>query len=259
MLDTFIRMSFSRFVQLSGNLIKTLLYVHFKLLPSARFTLPVYARPLLRKTSARSIPRIIWQTNYSNRVTLPVYLNYLWNRVLSATHEYHFHDDKACDRFIRKNFSPEIVEAWSKLQIGAAKADFWRILVLSHHGGIYMDIDSALCWSAESIFKMDQQELLLRNPDKSLTNFFMASSPAHPMLDAMVKQILKNIQENKLTSVYELTGPTVVDTVARDYDICSARTRLVCRQGQFTSKLFQYPDNLKGYWVNEQKRTKIIK
>jgi mannosyltransferase OCH1-like enzyme len=87
----------------------------------------------------------------------------------------------------------------------------------------------------------------------------MASSPNHPMLEAMIEAITTNIEENKLTSVYELTGPTVVDTVASRFDICAERTRVVCRQGQFTSKIFQYPENLKGYWVNEQKHTKIIK
>ena len=258
-LKTILRLVFSRLIQLFGNIVKTALFLHFKLFPNARFTLPPYASPLVNKSSPRVVPRIIWQTNYSAHVTLPVYVNYLWNRLLAATHEYRFCDDDTCDAFIREYYPGEVTDAWSRLQIGAAKADFWRILVLHRHGGVYMDVDGALCWPAEWIVNSTQTELLLRNPDNSLTNFFMASTANNPLLESMAKKIVCNIQENTLTSVYEMTGPTVVDSVAENFNVAVERTRLVCRQGQFTSKIFQYPENLNGYWVKEQERTKIIK
>jgi mannosyltransferase OCH1-like enzyme len=87
----------------------------------------------------------------------------------------------------------------------------------------------------------------------------MASTANNPVLESMAQKIVSNIQENILTSVYEMTGPTVVDSVAENFNVAVERTRLVCRQGQFTSKIFQYPDNLNGYWVKEQERTQITK
>jgi hypothetical protein len=36
-------------------------------------------------------------------------------------------------------------------------------------------------------------------------------------------------------------------------------SRYIARQGQFTTKKLQYPDKLKGYWVNEQKEKSILK
>ncbi|WP_354037796.1 glycosyltransferase [Bradyrhizobium sp. S3.2.6] len=35
-----------------------------------------------------------------------------------------------------------IYQCYSRLQIGAARADLWRVLVLLHEGGIYVDIDA---------------------------------------------------------------------------------------------------------------------
>jgi mannosyltransferase OCH1-like enzyme len=246
-------------MQLFGNLLKIFLYPHFRLFPYVRFTLPTHAHPLLHRSSARGITRIVWQTNYTDRVTLPVYLNYLWNRLMSPTHEYRFCDDDACEAFIRQEYSGEIHQAWSRLQIGAAKADFWRVLALLKHGGLYMDVDAALCWSAEGLAKPDQTELFIRNPDGTLTNFFMASAPGNPLLQAMIEQILDNIRTNTLASVYDMTGPTVVDAIANRDGVTIERARLVCRQGQFTSKVFQYPDNLRGYWVKEQQENSILK
>lgn len=134
------------------------------------------------------------------------------------------------------------------------------MLVLLKEGGVYMDIDAALCWSPESLFADGRAELLIRNTDGTLTNYFMASAAGNPLMQEIADRILLNIQENKLQSVYDMTGPTVVDAVANHRDDVSIESsKLVCRQGQFTSKRFQYPDKLKGYLVKEQQEKSILK
>lgn len=178
---------------------------------------------------------------------------------MSPTHDHRFCDDNACDAFILQEFSPEIHAAWSRLQIGAAKADFWRVLVLLRHGGFYMDMDAGLCWPAEKLVSSGDSELFIRNPDGSLTNFFMASAPDNPLLSAISEKIVDNIQKNTLTSVFDMTGPTVLIEVLDDAGPNIEHSRLVCRQGLLTSKVFQYPDNLRGYWVQDQQNTSILK
>lgn len=255
----FYRTLASRLMQVTGNLLKALMYFHFKLMPRVRFSIPASAPAFWSSNRVRKIPRIVWQTNYTSQVTLPIYLNYLWNRLMSPTHDHRFCDDNACDAFILQEFSPEIHAAWSRLQIGAAKADFWRVLVLLRHGGFYMDMDAGLCWPAEKLVSSGDSELFIRNPDGSLTNFFMASAPDNPLLSAISEKIVDNIQKNTLTSVFDMTGPTVLIEVLDDAGPNIEHSRLVCRQGLLTSKVFQYPDNLRGYWVQDQQNTSILK
>ncbi len=55
-----------------------------------------------------------------------------------------------------------------------------------------------------------------------------------------------------------MTGPTVIDELAGNAAVCIESSTLVCRQGQFTRKVFQYPDKLRGYWVKEQAERPIV-
>ncbi len=178
---------------------------------------------------------------------------------MSPTHEHRFCDDEACDAFIRVEFSPDIYASWSRLQIGAAKADFWRVLVLLRHGGLYIDMDAGLCWPAEGLVSLKDSELLIRNSDGTLTNFFMASAPGSFLLEAIAEKIMSNIDDNALKSVFDMTGPTVLGEVVNHDGANVEHSRLVCRQGLLTSKIFQYPNNLQGYWVKDQQTTSILK
>ncbi|MCL2716484.1 MAG: mannosyltransferase [Alphaproteobacteria bacterium] len=245
-------------IQFFGNILKGVFYLDILLRPSMRYTLPAVAKPWRHSASA-GIPRIFWLTNYTNKVTLSIYVNYLFNRLMAPTFEFRFCGDEECDRFIRENFSPEIHDCYSRLQIGAAKADLWRVLVLFVHGGVYMDIDAALSWSPESFLSADQSELIIRTKDGKLTNYFFASVPGNPFFRKIADRIVENIVAGTITSVYDMTGPTVVDAVAEGISVHVEPHEIVCRQGQFTKKSFQYPDNRKGYWGLEQTRKDIVK
>lgn len=62
-----------------------------------------------------------------------------------------------------------------------------------------------------------------------------------------------------IASVYDVTGPTVVDLVAGRLSVRAEPFGTVCRQGQFTKKSFQYPDALKGYWAREEEKRPIVR
>jgi mannosyltransferase OCH1-like enzyme len=206
----------------------------------------------------RLVARIVWQTNYTKRVTLSIYVNYLFNRLIAPTFEFRFCDDAECEEFITKRQPVEVVAAYLGLQIGAAKADFWRVLVLSTYGGIYLDADATFSWSPEHFLGTDQTELFVREKDGRLTNYLLAAVAGHPLLATIARRIVENIRANEITSVYDLTGPTVVDDLVRGAPVNIEPSQSVCRQGQFTKKVFQYPDKLKGYWAKEQLERPIV-
>ncbi len=69
----------NRFSKLVGNLSKVFISYPFHFfLPKKRFTIPKYSKALIQGKK-QIISKKIWQTNYTNQVSLLVYLNYLFN------------------------------------------------------------------------------------------------------------------------------------------------------------------------------------
>jgi len=248
----------ARIIKVVGNFTKGPSYIFHRLRPDKRFQLPHRAKPLIAKASNHKIPKIIWQTNFTDRVTIAVYLNYLFNRMMAPSYEYRFMDDAEAAEFIKTCFPGKIFEAFSKLQIGAAKADLWRVLVLQKYGGVYLDLDAHLAWPLGYIIKPDYQELYLRHRDRVLINFFIASVSDNPHLDSVIEAIVGNISNPTSNNVFELTT-LPLDRVLAAYDVRTAYFKITCIQGSFTNEFFQYVDHAQGKWTRAQKELAVVK
>ncbi|WP_462053837.1 glycosyltransferase family 32 protein, partial [Vibrio cholerae] len=139
----------NRLIRLTGNLFKMLSYPFHWMFPKLRFTIPAYSPAKLKMRANATIPRTIWQTNFTDQASLPVYLNYLFNRLMSLNCDYRYVSTEARGEFLKEHASPEVYDAYSRLTNGAAQADLWRLVVLNTYGGVYMDIDATLVWSLD--------------------------------------------------------------------------------------------------------------
>lgn len=249
----------SRLIKLFANIIKLSSYLFHAACPKKRFTLPEYAAPLLKSKSTSQIPRIIWQTNFTNKVTLPVYANYLFNRLMAPHFEYRFMITEARHTFIEQNFGSDILDSYSRLQIGAAQADFWRVLALYKYGGVYLDIDAHAIWPLSDTVSSELDELYITTRKGELSNYFIASKPANPNLLILINKIHQNIKDNTLTNVFELTGPGVFNALLDRNSIACVSYRHACNQGSFTNEHFQYIDKPAGKWTREQKKVSIVR
>lgn len=250
----------SRIIKLVANLTKILSYLFHFLFPGKRFTLPERAGPLVKwKSGNRAIPRTVWQTNYTHKVTLPVYLNYWFNRLMCPSFEYRFMVTEARAEFIKSHYPDEVFHAYSRLQIGAAQADFWRLLVLQKHGGVYLDIDAHVVWPLELTVKPAHQELYLIRQRHELTNYFIASKSGNPNLERLIQRILTNIDENRIKEVYGLTGPNVFNQELDYRTVPTTFYRYTCSQGNFTNEYFQYLDKPEGKWNIEQYAKDVVR
>lgn len=238
---------------------KLICYIFHFFFPNKRFTLPSHANAIVKNNKPSEIPRVLWQTNFTNRVTLAVYINYLFNRLLAYDFDYRFMITEDRADFIKENYSQEIFDNYSRIQIGAAQADFWRLLVLDKLGGIYMDIDAHLVWPLSSIIKSDQQALYTVARKGDITNYFIASKPDNAHFKEMIDLILKNIKENTIKNVYELTGPGIFNQVLDINKVNTVSYRYACNQGNFTNDYFQYIDKAEGKWTRAQEVIDIIK
>jgi mannosyltransferase OCH1-like enzyme len=264
--DTGLAYLAGRLIKLLANSLRPFFYLHHWLLPSQRFCLKntkpkAIIRPRIPagiSESSRLIPKIIWQTNYTNKVTLPLKTASYWNRYLSTGYEYRFHATSERLDFIKQHFPGRITEFYDRLTIGAAQADLWRLLVLYKHGGIYMDIDAHLVWPLNRIISSGTPEIFLRYKDGAATNYFIASRPDNPIIKALIDEVLHRIENSQSSNIYEITGPAVFQAVLSKYEHHWRFSQHTCLQGNFSNKYFQYIDKPEGHWTIEQKSHRAI-
>ncbi|MBD0787943.1 glycosyl transferase [Vibrio sp. Y2-5] len=251
----------NRTIKLIGNIFKVLSYPFHFILPKVRFTIPEYSPAKLKSSNDSGVTKVIWQTNYSNRSALPVYLNYLFNRLMSLSYDYRYVSTEAREEYLKENAPKEVYEAYLKLTDGAAQADLWRVTTLYKEGGIYMDIDATLVWPLSKLLKGVKDALYIKiKNDTEITNYFLATAPNNPHFKKVMDAIVNNIENyDPKKGVYGTTGPKVFNDVLSNEAIQSKRRRYVCIQGTFTNEYFQYLDKPRGKWTHMKSEDLIKK
>lgn len=243
----------NRLIRLIGNIFKLTAYPFHFLLPKVRFKLPEYSPAKLKLSKRSTIPRTIWQTNFTNKCTMPMYMNYLFNRLMSLNCDYRYVSTEARDEYLKKNAPKEVYDAYLRLTNGAAQADLWRLFVINKEGGVYMDIDATLVWPLDKLIANEDKALYIKIKNNSrFTNYFIASAPNNPVLSKIIEKILWNIENfNPEMGVYHSTGPGVFDELLKDTaNIHTQDRKYVCIQGSFTNEYFQYLDRPGTKWIH---------
>lgn len=245
----------NRLIKVIGAIVKTLSYPFHFIFPKKRFTIPKQSDPLLPTTEPSRVPKIIWQTNYTNEVSLPVYVNYLFNRLISPDHEYRYVSTEERLEFIKEHAPKRVSAAFKQLTDGAAQADLWRVFVLNYYGGVYMDIDAHAVWPLSKMIDPDAKELFLLTK-RHYSNYFIASEKKNPILQKALDIMIDNIEHKRIEKgVYELTGPIVLNTAIGDEEVNDRLYRITCNQGSFTNEYFQYIDKPRGKWIHADRKT----
>ncbi len=252
----------NRSIRLIGNLFKVLSYPFHFAFPKLRFTIPEYSPAKIRTNRKSAVTKIIWQTNFSNKSTLPVYLNYLFNRLMSLDYEYRYVSTEGREEYLKNSASTEVYENYMKLTDGAAQADVWRLAVLHNEGGVYMDIDATLVWPLKRLLSNVESCLFIKiKKNTEYTNYFLATEPNNPIfkeaLDLIVDNVINYAQGERAKGVYDTTGPIVLNRVLEERKVTSRESKVtsrdrnhVCIQGTFTNEYFQYMDKPRGKWTH---------
>ncbi len=244
--------------RLLGNIVKILSYPFHTVFPKKRFTIPEFSPAKLKSKRTDKITPIIWQTNYSNKVTLPMYCNYLFNRLMSLSYDYRYVSTEEREAYIKQNADERIFNAYSKLTDGAAQADFWRVFTLWKEGGIYIDIDGHLVFPLSQIIQPNDSEVLIKRRDK-YTNFFLACEKGHPIMQQTLEIIVSNIENRRIEGgVFVMTGPDTLNSAIGNQQVNTRRDKITCAQGTFTNEYFQYIDKPRSKW-NYKKNEELLK
>lgn len=244
--------------RLVGNIVKILGYPFHALFPKKRFTIPAYSPAKIKSNKPTKITQTIWQTNYSNQVTLPMYANYLFNRLMSLSYDYRYISTEEREAYIKANADERTFNAYSKLTDGAAQADFWRVFTLLNEGGVYIDIDGHLVYPLSQIIDENDSEVLIKRRNK-YTNFFLASEKGNWILKDTLELIISNIENRRIEGgVFVMTGPETLNNAIGDKEVNFRRDKVTCAQGTFTNEYFQYIDKPGSKW-NYKKNEDLLK
>lgn len=203
--------------------------------------LPVFER-------GKDIPKLIHQTYKSKNIEdaeLRANVEYL--QTLNGQWKYNLYDDADIEQFICTNYGSEIYAYYLRIDssYGAAKADFFRYLLLYKMGGVYLDIKSTLERPLDDVLCPDEQYILAhwdnldggkytdygRHPELALVSeqgefqqWFIISAPGHPFLRAVILRVMQCIDLYNpwktgigLYGVLRTTGPIPYTLAIYDY------------------------------------------
>lgn len=164
------------------------------------------------------IPNKIFQTWKSKNLPLPIAQSIQNMLLLNPEYEYKLFDDDDMKKYIDDNFDKDIQCAYSKLNVGAAKADFWRYLILYKEGGVYLDIDSVLYSSLNTLIKSEDKAIISREKNPNIfLQWCMMFEANHPLLQLTIDKCVYNVLNEVTTDIMYLTGPRVFSQAIEDY------------------------------------------
>lgn len=170
-----------------------------------------------------SIPKVVIQT--WNTSDLPEKIKHIttYMQIMNPSYEFKLYTDADILLFLT-TFSDDIddnellLETYNSIIIGAAKADFFRYLVLYKYGGIYLDMDAIIIQPIEELFKKIEinnnttreniHAIITRETNYGIfNNWIFCFAPKHPFMYMMIHYCVFNIQNQTTFDILTLTGP----------------------------------------------------
>ena len=164
------------------------------------------------------IPKVIYQTWYKK--DLPYNILKIKEKMLSLNKDYKYllFDDNDIELFIKENYDFDTLKAFNMLNVGAAKADLWRYLILYKNGGVYLDLDSEICSNLDDLIKDEDDSIISRERNPNLfTQWCLIFSTEHPVLKICIDKCVDNILNKKTNNILKLTGPHVYSESIFEY------------------------------------------
>lgn len=104
------------------------------------------------------------------------------------------------------------MQAFSRLNVGAAKGDFIRYLSLWVYGGIYLDLDSEITISLDSFIRPHDSFIFFIDREYNIQQFCFMAESRLPILKDIINEMVSRIH-NRVDNIFAATGPALVTDV----------------------------------------------
>lgn len=158
-----------------------------------------------------AIPKIIHQTFKTDKLPFITRWHIAGFRRRNPEYTYEFYDDDRIVSFLQDNFDEDVLKQYLRLNIGAAKADFFRYAVLLKKGGVYIDLDSSINGRLSKFIKPDDVAVISKERNPGLyVQWALVFEANHPFMQRTMDMMLDNIRHNRYPhDVHQMTGPQV--------------------------------------------------
>jgi mannosyltransferase OCH1-like enzyme len=166
-----------------------------------------------------AIPKVIYQT-YKNENVPALTRFFIWlMKTRNPQYRYEFYDDKRIDTFFQAEFDESVYKSYKRIDIGAAKADFFRYALLYKYGGVYLDIDGYTVRNLDDMIRPDDAAIITKERNPGIfAQYALVFAQGHPILKLCIDKILDNIEHDRYASdIHKLTGPSVFTDAVNEY------------------------------------------
>lgn len=171
-----------------------------------------------KRDFSQTLPKVIHQIgiNYG-KLPEEVVKNVALIKSLNPGWTYQFYDEPAIQAYLKKHY-PEVIALYNRISpvYGAAKADFFRYLLLYNEGGVYLDLKSTITEPLDQLLKPEDRYILSHwknsageihegmglhdsvrkhNARGEFQQWFIVSTKGHPFLKAVIENVCNNIKQ----------------------------------------------------------------
>lgn len=231
-----------------------------------------------------SIPKVIYQTTYDLDNLRPEYIR---NRKaiaeLNPLWQLYLYSDEDITDFIKSEFDSEMLRYYKKInpKYGAARADFFRYLIIYKFGGLYLDIKSTTTKSLDSVINDSDQFITSTWPtnidgvdtshwgrysnleSSEYQNWFILSAANSRILREVITSVCNNLdrydpfrQGVGRMAVLETTGPIAYSRIVHKY-VLKGEARLASNE-ELGLKYSIYHIVSKGHIVGGSKNYRYL-
>lgn len=190
-----------------------------------------YRKKCINKThSLKYIPKKIFQLiSDKNNISPEFQENIEYIKNLNKDWQYTLYDDKDIVEYITNNYGTKMLQYYNSInpKYGAARADFFRYLLMYNEGGAYFDIKSGMKYPLSSVIFPEDEYILMHwdtfpcykevnNMMGEYQQWHIICRPRHPFLYSVINKVMENIDNytkdrfgvGKI-GVLKVTGPIV--------------------------------------------------
>lgn len=209
-------------------------------------------------TGSVHIPKKIFQLYFnSNEMHPSIKKNIEYIKKLNPEWTYILYDkEQDMVQYIKKHYSPYILNIYNKInpEYGAAKADFFRYLLMYKEGGVYLDSKSGMEYPLNKIIKEDDEYILshwlfgkpfketINNEFGEFQQWHIICKPNHLFLKAVIDNVIKNIENYDINKdgvgngVLLLTGPVVYSKSI--IPLLSSNKHRICKMNEYIGLIY---------------------
>ena len=170
-----------------------------------------FKEKLPEASMSKIIPKIVYKTGSFELYEVPIELYHIFKETETKNSSYTFvyFSDRDMNQFVKENF-PQHCSLFKSLIPGAYQADLFRVMVLLHFGGIYLDVGNQFLLPISDIVNTSDEFISARDLGIFDIQFaFLAAYKGHPILSHYLQQVMRNIKLKKKGKYHlSLTGPT---------------------------------------------------